>query len=146
MYIDRNALEEYPFWGCIYRKEVADKSVPPSQWVSEQVAILVTACDIQSGSNSKSGSDGSISNGYDVYFKFDRREGIKVRSGDYFCGEMYGLPVHGEVIGVSVSQLGGCKITIKAISESVDNILGILHNGDVITYGHVIPYYAKDEA
>lgn len=113
MYIDRNALEEYPFCGCFYRKEIADTTLPPSEWMEHEVVILTTKCDIQESSKSKSGSDGFISVRYEIYFAFDKEQGVKVRKGDFFRGQMYGVEVCGEVIGISPTQLGGCEVTIK---------------------------------
>lgn len=113
MYIDRNALEEYPFCGCFYRKEITDKTLPPSEWVEHEVVVFTTKCDIQSSSTSKSGSDGFISGSYNVYFSFDKERGISIRKGDFFRGEVYGVEVCGEVIGISPTQLDGCEVTIK---------------------------------
>lgn len=113
MYIDRNALQEYPYCGSFYRKEITDSTLPPSEWVEHEVVILTTKCDIQDSSKSKSGSDGFISGTYDVYFRFDKEQGVRVKKGDFFRGEMYGVEVCGEVIGVSPTQLGGCAVTIK---------------------------------
>lgn len=116
MYIDRNALDEYPFAGRFYRKEIADNTLPPSEWAEQDVIVLTTNCDIQESSKSKSGSDGYIAGAYEVYFAFDKEQGVSVRKGDFFRGDVYGVEVYGEVIGVAPTQLGGCMVTVKSMN------------------------------
>lgn len=112
MYIDRNEIAEYPFDGKFYYMAI-DETKPPSEWVEEEIVVFETKCDIQESSKTKSSSNGFISASYNVYFPFDKIEGININKGLLFKGSMYNMEVKGEVIGIYPSQLGGCQVSIK---------------------------------
>ena len=108
-YIDRN-IEEYPYRGGFYAYTV-DTSLPLDQQVEEKVTILETECDIQEAGSNVTG--GITNASFSVYFPFDPDGKMPVRRGHQFYGEMYGMPVDGEVIGIFPTQMGGCVAYIK---------------------------------
>lgn len=110
MYIDRNEIEEYPFDGAFYTYGV-DDSKPLEEQVEEEILILATKCDIQE--SQKSDASGNITASFNVYFPFEKETGIAVTRGMTFKGNIYGLEVNGEVIGVFPTQMGGCTCYIK---------------------------------
>lgn len=110
MIIDREAFQEYPFHGKFYTRMI-DKTKPVGEWIEEEIIILETECDIQ-GAQKEDG--GIISNSYNVYFPFDKEEGIKVKRGQKFDGSMYGMTItNADVIDVIPNQLGGCAVYVK---------------------------------
>jgi len=110
MYIDRNIIQDYPFNGVFYTVGV-DESKPLDQQVEEKVVLFETMCDISEASHSWSGD--FIFAKYVVYFPFDKDSEIKVRLGDLFESNMYGLNINGKVVGVFPSQLGGVSVYIQ---------------------------------
>lgn len=110
MDIDMSLLEEYPFNGSFYTYGV-DESKPLEEQHDEEILVLETECDIQEVTNSDSG--GNITASFEVFFPFDKSEGIAIKRGMIFKGNMYGLDVNGEVVGVFPTQLGGCTCYIK---------------------------------
>ena len=97
MYIDRNEIEEYPFCGEFYERDV-DITLPPSEWADTDRCVLRTMCDIQESAKSKSMASGFASASYNIYFPFNKEKGIEIKRGMYFRGTMYNLLVEGEVI------------------------------------------------
>lgn len=110
MLIDRDLLEAYPFDGAFYEYGV-DESKPLDEQVEEEILVLSTKCDIQE--SQKSDAYGNITASFNVYFPFDKEEGISVVRGMTFKGSIYGLVVNGKVLSVAPSQLGGCVCSIK---------------------------------
>lgn len=110
MVADMELLVEYPFNGAFYTFG-RDESKPLDQQKEEKILIMETVCDIQE--SQKSDSSGNITASFNIYFPFDKKEGIKIVRGMRFEGEMYGLKVNGEVIGVFPTQMGGCACYIK---------------------------------
>lgn len=110
MVIDNQPLEEYPFIGAFYDYGV-DDSKPLDEQVEEEILILETKCDIQH--SSKSDANGIITAGFNVYFPFDKGEGVAIKRGMTFKGNSYGLVVNGRVISVSPSQLGGVECFVE---------------------------------
>lgn len=110
MIVDRTEIEEYPFDGSFY-DVVINEELPLEEQVEEEVVVLETKCDIQESQKSDSG--GNITATFNIYFPFDKEEGVKVRRGMIFRGSIYGMEVNGRVIGVYPSQLGGCACYIK---------------------------------
>lgn len=105
MIADRTLIEEYPFNGEFFEVTV-DTSLPPSQRVGKEQILLETKCDIQE--SQKTESNGATNVKFNVYFPFDKEEGINIRRGVSFRGSMYGVRVEGKVIGVFPTQLGAC--------------------------------------
>lgn len=122
MIIDRHIMQEYPFKGAFYIYGV-DESKPAIEQVDEEILILETKCDIQEAQ--KSDSEILIAS-YNVYFPFDKKEGIKIDRGMYFKGDMYGLHIDGEVIGVFPTQLGGCGVYLT------DRTVGVVNNESTV--------------
>ena len=110
MVLDRELLEEYPFEGAFYEYGV-DESKPLDEQVEEEILILETKCDIQQASQSD--ANGIIISAFNVYFPFDKEQGISIKRGMTFKGSAYGLEVNGEVISISPSQLGGVECYVK---------------------------------
>lgn len=110
MIVDRTLIEDYPFSGKFTRLTV-DESKPLDQRVEESVVILETECDIQEASRSEAYAASIIT--FVVYFPFDTNQGVSIRRGDLFEGDMYGVEVKGEVSGIFPTQLGGCEVHLK---------------------------------
>lgn len=110
MIVDRNILDEYPFDGAFYTYGV-DDSKPLDEQVEEEILVLSTKCDIQE--SQKSDAYGNITASFNVYFPFNKDEGISLKRGMKFKGSIYGLDINGEVIGVFPTQMGGCVCSIK---------------------------------
>lgn len=110
-YIDRNILEEYPYYAYFYRMEV-DDSKPLLEQTEEKVVIYETPCDITESSHSWSRN--SIWAKYAVYFPFDKSDAqIDIRLGDMFEADLYGMKANGKVVGVFPSQLGGVTVYVQ---------------------------------
>lgn len=110
-YIDRNRLNDYPYWGVFFKNEI-DESLPLNQQEERKVIIYETWCDITESSHSWSRN--FIWAKYAVYFPYDKEnESIKVKMGDLFEAELHGLHVNGKVVGVFPSQLGGVTVYIQ---------------------------------
>ena len=116
MYVDRGNMVEYPFDGEFFVKEV-DTSLPPSEWEENERIVLSTKCDMQESAKSKSAASGFISASFNIYFPFNKAEGINITKGMFFRGSMYNMQVEGEVIGVFPTQLGGCAVYIKDLES-----------------------------
>lgn len=110
-YIDRGVLEEYPHYAYFYRIDI-DESKPLDQQVGEKIVVFETPCDITESSHTW--SNNFIWAKYAVYFPFDKEsESVKVRIGDMFEADLYGVKVDGKVIGVFPSQLNGVTVYIQ---------------------------------
>lgn len=110
-YIDHNKLEDYPYWGTFFKKEI-DESLPLDQQTEQKVIIYETKCDITESSHSWSRN--FIWAKYAVYFPYDKEpDSIKVKMGDLFEADVHGLYVNGKVVGVFPSQLGGITCYIQ---------------------------------
>lgn len=110
-YIDHNKLEDYPYYGQFYRIEI-DESKPLDEQVEEKIIVYETVCDITESSHSWSRN--FIWAKYAVYFPYEKEpESVKVRMGDLFEADVYGLMVNGKVVGVFPSQLGGVTVYIQ---------------------------------
>ena len=111
MYRDTNVLNDYPFYGKFYEIFV-DKTKPLNQQKAEKRVVFETKCDIQESSHSW--SNNFIWAKYAIYFPFDvSNDTMKIKLGDYFEGNIYGLIVNGKVVGVFPSQLGGVTAYIQ---------------------------------
>lgn len=111
MYRDTNVLNDYPFYGKFYEIFI-DKTKPLNQQKAEKRVIFETKCDIQESSHSW--SNNFIWAKYAIYFPFDvSSDTVKIKLGDYFEGDIYGLIVNGKVVGVFPSQLGGVTAYIQ---------------------------------
>lgn len=111
MYIDRTALEEYPFEGAFFR--LADEEdLPLIEQTGQEDVILETPCDITEASHNTSGD--FIGAKFVIYIPFDpETEVIEIRNGDRFEADFYGLNVNGKVVGVFPSQLYGVTVYIQ---------------------------------
>lgn len=111
MYIDRNIISEYPYNGQFYRTSV-DESLPLNKRKEIRDVFFTTPCDVM-----KSGHTWSkdfIWAKYAVYFPFDKdKDEVKVKIGDMFECDVYGLIVNGKVIGVFPSEMGGVLVYIQ---------------------------------
>lgn len=111
MYRDNNILNDYPFQGVFYEFTI-DTTKPLNEQTSQKKVLFETICDIQESSHSW--SKNFIWAKYAIYFPFDKdNDTIKVKLGDYFEGNIYGLIVNGKVVGVFPSQLGGVTVYIQ---------------------------------
>lgn len=109
MIIDRSLIEDYPFHGTFTRMTV-DETKPLEERDEVEVTVLDTECDIQEASH----TDVAYNNvTFAVYFPFSVSDGVDVRRGDRFEGNMYGVEVKGEVSGIFPTQLGGCEVHLK---------------------------------
>ena len=114
MFIDRNEIEEYPFNGTFYTTEqTASDDGDPLKDTTSEVTLLNTECDIQEASKNISGD--SIISYYNIYYPFDKTNGINIKRGTKFRSVDYGMEVEGTVVGIYPSQLGGCSVYIKVI-------------------------------
>lgn len=118
-YIDRNILSDYPFKGRFYRIAI-DESKPLDEQVEEEVTVLETECDVTESSHSW--SNNFIWAKYAVYFPLKINEEIeggniesqvKVKMGDLFEADVYGMRANGKVVGVFPSQLGGVTCYVQ---------------------------------
>lgn len=113
MYINRNILSEYPYQGQFFRMTI-DESLPLDKQEEIKDVFFTTPCDVMESSHSW--SKDFIFGKYAVYFPFDKsKEDIKVRIGDMFECDVYGLMVNGKVIGVFPSEMGGITVYIQDI-------------------------------
>lgn len=111
MFIDRSPLDDdFPFTGSFYKYGV-DENLPLDEQEEKEILVLETKCDIQESNKSESG--GNITASFNVYFPFNKEEGIKIKRGMKFRGFIYGLEVNGTVVGVFPTQLGGCVCYIN---------------------------------
>ena len=111
MYTDHNRLQDYPFDGVFYQVYI-DTNKPLNEQKEEKKIILETKCDITESSHSWSRN--FIWAKYAIYFPFDKeKDEIKVKLGDLFEGEIYGLTVNGKVVGVFPSQLGAVTVYVQ---------------------------------
>lgn len=111
MYIDRNTLSDYPFWGIFYRVGV-DDSLPLDEQIEREFTIFETECDVTESSHSW--SNNFIWAKYAIYFPYDKdNDKIVVQLGDLFKCDVHGLMVNGKVVGVFPTQLGGCTVYIQ---------------------------------
>lgn len=110
MITDRSLLEEYPFDGYFYESGV-DETLPIEEQTDEERLVMYTECDIQE--SGKSQSFGNIKVSFNIYFPFDKNEGINIKRGMIFRGNMYGMEVNGVVVGVCPTQMGGCACYIS---------------------------------
>ena len=118
-YIDRNILSDYPFKGRFYRIAI-DESKPLDEQVEEEVTVLETECDVTESSHSW--SNNFIWAKYAVYFPLKINEEIeedniesqvKVKMGDLFEADVYGMRANGKLVGVFPSQLGGVTCYVQ---------------------------------
>lgn len=111
MYINRNILQDYPFYAYFYTMEV-DESKPLDQQKEEKVIVFETECDITESSHSW--STNFIWAKYAVYFPFDTNaDELDIHLGLLFEADLYGMRVNGKVVGVFPSQLGGVTVYIQ---------------------------------
>lgn len=111
MYRNNNILNDYPFDGVFYEVFI-DKTKPLNQQKDEKKILFETKCDIQESTHAW--SNNLIWAKYAIYFPFDvEKDSIKIKSGDYFEGNIYGLTVNGKVVGVFPSQLGGVTVYVQ---------------------------------
>lgn len=118
MYIDRSVLSEYPFSGVFYTTEdimpedgnlLADDITETTR----EYIIDTVSCDIQ-GSNKMLGN-GASGSYLDIFFPFEKKDGVKVRIGHRFKSDDWYRPVDGKVISVVPTQMGGCVVQIKEV-------------------------------
>lgn len=110
MIVDRTPIEDYPFRGAFTRLMI-DETKPLSERTEEETVILETECDIQESSRTEASGANNVT--FAVYFPFSLNEGVSIRRGDVFTGDMYGVEVRGEVSGIFPTQLGGCEVHLK---------------------------------
>ena len=112
MYIDRNILSNYPYFGTFYRAEIGGDS--PLDQTEVKKIVHETECDITESSHSW--SNNFIWAKYAVYFPWDKsEEEITVQMGDMFEATINGTYDNGKVVGVFPSQLGGITCYIQDI-------------------------------
>lgn len=110
MYIDRNAIKQYPFVGRFYRYGI-DESKPLDEQVEEEILVLETQCDIQQTQTTDSG--GLIQSMVKIFFPFDKEAGINIVGGDNFKADMFGSDIGGTINIPYPNQLGICEVTLK---------------------------------
>lgn len=110
MIADKSLISEYPFSGIFSRISI-DESSPLEQREETEIVLLETECDIQEVSSTDGNAVNNVT--FNVYFPFDTEDGVNIRRGDKFVGNMYGIEVKGEVDGIFPTQLGGCEVHLK---------------------------------
>lgn len=111
MYIDRNRLDLYPYWGTFYRIGV-DDSLPLDEQIEQEYIVFETQCDVTESSHSW--SNNFIWAKYAIYFPYEKgKDEIAVRLGDLFKADVHGLLVNGKVVGVFPTQLDGVTVYIQ---------------------------------
>lgn len=112
MYVDRNALDLYPYWGKFTRIGI-DDSLPLDEQVETEIVVLETRCDITE--NSHSYSKNFISAKFVAYIPTDweSKATTEIRAGDLFIADVHGISVNGKVVGVFPSQLNGIVVYIQ---------------------------------
>lgn len=110
MIVDKTLLEEYPYDGYFYRKELLDSPNLEDRKEVEKV-LWSGKCDIQE--NSRAYVSGFSTSTFAIFFSIDKVTPIPIKRGDSFKGSIYGLEVNGEVTGVFPSQIGGCLAYVK---------------------------------
>ena len=113
MYIDRNAIKQYPFVGSFYRTCI-DESKPLDEQVEEEILVLETECDIQQMQTTDSG--GLIQSTVKIFFPFDKEVGIDIVGGDTFRANMFGSDIGGTINVPYPNQLGVCEVTLKDLN------------------------------
>lgn len=118
MVINRNALSEYPYNGIFYT--VKKNEYPDGDFLggdSEDgeahggdIILLKTLCDIQLQSHTV--NNGTIMADYKVFFPWEHGKEIPIPLNAIFKCEDYAVPLIGRVLGISMSQLGGCTVDI----------------------------------
>ena len=125
-YYDRRNIQQFPYNGKIYKIET-DDSLPPSAPDAEfEVVILQTKCNIQQSTANV--NSGLINASFDIFFEFDfekyKEENIDIdnpnaeipypiKGGLKFKGDMQGMDVSGEIIGIIPGQMNKVVIYIK---------------------------------
>lgn len=113
MYIDRNAIDEYPFTGEFYTlgdDMPSDGNMLGDEGNAEETVVAEVNCDIIN--SNKVFSSGSYLN---VYFPFDKSEGIVIYPGVRFRSSDWYRSIDGVVQEVIPTQMGGCEVTIKEV-------------------------------
>lgn len=106
MVFERNSIKEYPFMGTF-----TDVRYDGEEDKDIEEVVLETPCDIQR--TAITDGSGVMQSTYVVYFPFDKEEGITIRRGMRFSGNMYGLNVCGTINEPFPTQMGGCEVTLK---------------------------------
>ncbi len=83
MIIDRDLIQEYPFNGSFYTYDI-DMTKPLTERVEEEILVLETKCDIQ---EAKKSDNTIISNAFEVYYPFDKKQGITIKKECYSEGK-----------------------------------------------------------
>lgn len=109
MIIDDSILEEYPNKGTFYY-ETTDKDRPRIEWKPIRYDVLTTQCDIQEKSATSSYDFNTAR--WSVYFPFDKEKANEIKRGMEFDGDLFGLRINGEVVGIVPTQMG-CVAYIK---------------------------------
>ena len=112
-YSDRFITQEFPYKGIFYKME-KDLSLPPSQQKLVRVAVLEVKCNMQEAHSSQ--VQGLTTASYKIYFPYEKSIPFPLRRGMFFEGDLSGMPVTGEVIGVYPSQVGKCVVYIKDLN------------------------------
>ena len=114
MYYDRNAIIEFPNDGVFYRLILEDPSVPPHLQVKVEEILTETKCNIQQANSKDNG--GYFNAAFRIHFPYDMSIPFPLVRGVFFKGDLFGMKVVGEVIGLHPTQLGKCTVYIKDIS------------------------------
>ncbi len=115
MYYDRTAVREFPNTGEFYHLIINDKTLPPREQEKTEEILLTVECNIQEALSSKQ-TKGFIDASFKIHFPYDMTMPFTLKRGVYFRGNLGGLVVRGEVIGIFPSQLGKCSVYIKDIN------------------------------
>lgn len=114
MYLDRDALSEFPFHGVfydIYKKDPEDGDMIDGDADEQETILLETVCDIQQAAKVYNG--GVIMADFKVFFPCEVGAKLPIQFNTKFKCEDYAIPIQGYVAGFEYSQLGGCHVDLK---------------------------------
>lgn len=111
---DHNSLIEFPFKDGVFSRNTVNNSNVLIDRKETKEVILTVDYDIQIAT--KDLQKDFFEANYVIYFPIEKKsDGIKIKRGDLFSGDMYGLRVNGEVLVINPSELGAVAVYIKDI-------------------------------
>lgn len=114
MYIDRDAMKDFPFHGTFYeivKTNPEDGDLIDEDGTEVENILLERECDIQQ--SNKLVNSGTIMADFKIYIPCEVGEKLPVKFNTKFRCEDYAIPVQGYIVGLEYSQLGGCSFDLK---------------------------------
>jgi hypothetical protein len=121
-------IVDYPYTGAFYTTDIADSGGLIGNKQTETL-ICEVKCDIQKTAKMHNGN--LLAAAYTIYFPLEKNEtaestvdkfnDILVRRAMTFKGKFYGVNIEGEVELIRPSQLGGCSVDIKVVTEDEES-------------------------